>query len=410
MHTNTAQSTPATIAPTQAAQVKARPTSSRPSAPGPQRFMEHERALFEQFCPGLDAQLCDTPFAELESRQNPAIAMFKAVRGPSMLIPAEYGGMGASAMEGMRVLRAIGSRAPSLSIACTMHNFSVSTLVEWAIFGEDYGADLLTGLAENSMYVASGFAEGRSSARPLDMTMKARRAAGGGWIVSGKKQPCSLTYSMDFLSCGLVAEDSRGQMRRAVGLIPADCQGIERTPFWKSDMLCGAESEAVILNDVHVPDDFVFTIEDDSTLDPVEIAGYVWFQMALTSTYLGMVSSLVERVLRSDKGPVEERGMLVAQVEAQMAAVDGIAFGLSQDMDREKLLSRALATRFSAQMVIEQVAMRAAELLGGMAYISQPEVAYFLAASRAMAFHPPGRLHSTRALNSYMTGGPLDVS
>ena len=390
-------------------QANSAPNPNTLEQPSDSRFMQEERKLLERFCPGLDQKLSETPFEQLESRENPSIAMFKEAGGPSLLIPADYGGKGASASEGMRVLRAIGSRAPSLGIACTMHNFSVSTLVEWAIFGEEYGAGLLAGLAENSMLVASGFAEGRSSARPLDMSMKATRAPGGGWLINGKKKPCSLAHSMDFLSCGLIAEDGDGGWRRAVGLVPADCDGIVRTPFWKSDLLCGAESEAVTLTDVHVPDDFVFVIDDDSVLDPVEVAGYIWFQMALTSTYLGMVSRLVERVLQSGKGPVEERGMLVAQVEAQMAAVDGIALGLSHGVDRELLLARSLSTRFSAQMVVEQVAMRAAELLGGMAFIGQGEVGYLLAASRAMAFHPPGRLHSTRALDSFMTGGSLDV-
>ena len=92
--------------------------------------------------------------------------------------PKEYGGMGATAPEGVRVLRAVASRSPSLGIFCTMHNFSVSTLVEWAVFGEEYGEIILSSLAENSLYLASGFAEGRSGSKPLDMSMKARRAGG----------------------------------------------------------------------------------------------------------------------------------------------------------------------------------------------------------------------------------------
>ena len=47
----------------------------------------------------------------------------------------------------------------SLGIAYTMHNFSASTLVEWAIFGEEYGQIILSSLAENAMYVASGFVD-----------------------------------------------------------------------------------------------------------------------------------------------------------------------------------------------------------------------------------------------------------
>ncbi len=381
-------------------------TSSTPS----RNFLSLERETLERYFPGLDSELCEIPFSELESPANPGISLFKQRKGPAMLIPKAYGGMGASAVESSRMLRAIGTRAPSLGIVCTMHNFSVSTLVEWAIFGEEYGQLLLSGLAENAMYVASGFAEGRSGARPLDMTMRARRAPGGGWLVSGKKKPCTLTHSMDFLSCGLIAETEPGVWRRAVGLIPADSEGIERRPFWKSEILAGAESDEVVLTDAHVPNDFVFIVDDTDALNPVEITGYIWFQLALSSTYLGVVSALVEHVLKAEKGNPQERAQLVIQVENQATALDGIAYALQAREDHGRLLNRALSTRYAAQGVIEQVAMRSVELLGGMSFMSTPEHTYRMCACRAMAFHPPGRLFALNAIDEFARGGQLDVS
>lgn len=385
-------------------------TFSQNARVSPRNFLSRERETLDRFFPGLDQEFSAIPFFELESRSNPGIALFKQRKGPAMLIPKEFGGLGASAVEASRMLRAIGTRAPSLGIVCTMHSFSVSTLVEWAIFGEEYGQLLLSGLAENSMYVASGFAEGRSGARPLDMTMRARRAPNGGWLVSGKKKPCTLTHSMDFLSCGLIAETETGVWRRAVGLIPADVDGIERRPFWKSEILAGAESDEVILTDAHVPDDFVFVVDDTDALNPVEITGYIWFQLALTSTYLGVVSSLVERVLESGKGTAEERAQLIIQVENQATALDGIGYALQAREDHRRLLSRALSTRYAAQSVIEHVAMRSVELLGGMAFMTSPDITYLMCACRAMAFHPPGRLFALGALDEFARGGPLDVS
>ena len=373
-------------------------------------FLAAERAALEHYLPGLDAALHAIPLDTLEQRQNPAIQLHKEARGPNLLIPARHGGLGATPVQAVRVLRAIASRAPSLGIVCTMHNFSVSTLVEWAMFGEEQGEMLLTGLADGCMYVASGFAEGRSGARPLHMTMRARRAPGGGWLISGRKKPCTLTHSMDFLSCGLVVEGQDGSLQRAIGMVPADSPGIERRTFWKSHILAGAESDEVILTDVHVPDDFVFIVDDAAVLDPVEVTGYLWFQIALTSTYLGIVSGLIERVLATEKGTPEERGLLVAQWTAQAAAADGIAYALAAGEDRDSLLARALSMRIAAQGTIEMLAMRAAELLGGMAFIGSSDVAYLMSASRAMAFHPPGRIPATRALDEYARGGVLDVS
>ncbi len=373
------------------------------------RFLKAERAVLEKYLPGLDQALKEVPLSVLESRDNPSIGMLREARGPALLIPKRYGGLGASATEGLRILRAIGSRAPSLGIAYTMHNFSVSTLVEWAMFGEEYGELILSSLAENTMLVASGFAEGRSGARPLDMTMKARRAPGGGWLISGRKKPCSLSRSMDFLSCGLVAETDSG-WQRGVGLVPADSPGIERRPFWKSHVLAGAESDEVILTDVPVPDDFVFVVDNAAALDRVEVTGFTWFQAALSATYLGVVSALAERLVISGKGNAEERGLVLAQLDGLAAGIDGIGYALAEPGDAESLLARSLALRFAVQGTIEAVAMRCAELLGGMAFIGSPDVAYLLAACRAMAFHPPGRALATRALDEYVRGGGLNLA
>ena len=49
-------------------------------------------------------------------------------------------------------------------------------------------------------------------------------------------------------------------------------------------------------------------------------------------------------------------------------------------------------------------------LLGGMAFIGGSDVGYLLCASRALAFHPPGRLPANRALDEYARGCVLDVS
>src|SRR5579872_2796945 len=84
-------------------------------------FLAPQRELMERFLPGLDATLAAIPLQELESRSNPSIGLMRDAKGPALIIPKKYGGLGASAVEGMRILRAIGSRAPSLGIVSTMH-------------------------------------------------------------------------------------------------------------------------------------------------------------------------------------------------------------------------------------------------------------------------------------------------
>ena len=93
-----------------------------------------------------------------------------------------------------------------------------------------------------------------------------------------------------------------------------------------------------------------------------------------------------------------------------MAALEGIARAMATGDRGEAILVQALLVRYSVQRSIEQASARAAELLGGMAFINSPDVAYLLAASRALAFHPPSRLSISPAIDSYLMGNHMSVS
>jgi alkylation response protein AidB-like acyl-CoA dehydrogenase len=76
----------------------------------------------------------------------------------------------------------------------------------------------------------------------------------------------------------------------------------------------------------------------------------------------------------------------------------------------EAILVQSLLVRFSVQQAIERITARAAELLGGMAFIKSPDVGYLYAASRALAFHPPSRLSVAAAVDGYLHGQPMQVA
>ncbi|MFD0566032.1 hypothetical protein ACFQ2M_31810 [Kitasatospora saccharophila] len=99
-------------------------------------FLHRERAELEALMPGLDRALARYPLAELERSPSPAIAAFREAGGPGLLVPAANSGAGATALQAVRVQRAVGARCPSLAVATTMHHFSVAGLVEAAAYGD----------------------------------------------------------------------------------------------------------------------------------------------------------------------------------------------------------------------------------------------------------------------------------
>lgn len=374
-------------------------------------FLKQERTALTKFLPELDEKLAHIPLLEMEKPQNPAIQIFRELGGPGLLIPTKYKGLGATPLEAVRVQRAIATRAPSLAIATTMHHFSIATIVEMIAQSSGTGFEwmLLEGIAQQNLYVASGFAEGKTGTGILSPHMQVKRTANG-VTVSGSKKPCSLATSMDLLTASVSIPNKSGDgSELAVVTIPATTPGIERRPFWTNSVLAGAESDEVILHDVKVPEQLISYTGSSGNLDYVQTRGFLWFELLISASYLGIASALVERTIAASKGTPSERTLLGIEVEGAMAALEGVAQSMmvgDSDQGNDQL-ARILFVRYAVQRAIERVTAHAVELLGGMAFISSPEVAYLFAAARPLAFHPPSRLSISPSLDKYLAGESL---
>ncbi len=372
-------------------------------------FLTPERETFNEFIPGLDRSLQAIPFLELESPQSTAIQLFREAGGPGILIPQQYAGGGATPLQAIRRQRAIGSRSPSLAVATTMHQFSVVTFVELARQRKGAETFLLEAIARQRLLMASGFAEGRSGTGILAATMQARRTPAG-FVVNGSKKPCSLSRSMDLLTASVMVAPDPGantDSTFAVLLIPARSDGIACRPFWKSPVLAGAESDEVILTDVSVPEALAFVTDLPGELDPIQTCGFLWFELLITASYLGMASALVERVLSAQRGHHTDRALLGIELESAMTALEGIACQMTSGGIGADLLGRMLLVRYAVERAIERATDLALALLGGMAFIQSAEVSYLLAASRGLSLHPPTRGSMSEALAAHRAGAAL---
>ena len=61
----------------------------------------------------------------------------------------------------------------------------------------------------------------------------------------------------------------------------------------------------------------------------------------------------------------------------------------------------------SVAVAVMRVAADAAEMLGGIAYVSNETVSYLLAAVRCLAFHPPSKAAVEGSLDKYLAGEPF---
>jgi alkylation response protein AidB-like acyl-CoA dehydrogenase len=377
------------------------------------RSLDVARDACEQYHPGLIKALGEHPLADLEAPGGPAVALFKEHGGGALVVPREYGGSGADALTAVRVNRALAACSPSLGAAMTMHHFTVGMLFTLARSADRLtGAqlDVLRRVAPDRLLLASGWAEGRSSQNILVPTVTAE-PVDGGYTVNGVKRPCSLAHSMDLLTAS-VAVPVDGVPSLAVLLIPADTAGISVHPFWTNPVLAAAESEEVRLTDVHVPGELVIRTapDDPSRLDDLQSAGFAWFELLISSVYAGAASALVERVGTARRGTVTHRAALGIALESAVALLDGAARLVDSGVTGDEAVAAVLVARYAVQDLLSGAANQAMELLGGISWIKDPDIAYLASAVRPLAFHPPSRASAAEALVDYFDGAPLRLS
>ncbi|MGV9680332.1 acyl-CoA dehydrogenase [Nocardia sp. NPDC003482] len=378
------------------------------------RALDEARSVCETLIPGLLGELSAVPLPELERAGNPALEIFRKKGGPALVIPTAYSGSGATPADALRVMRAIGSVAPSLAVASTMHHFSMATIFTLAESLRSSGVEwaLLEAIATQNLLVSSGFAEGRPGAGILSPSVSAVRTDGG-VIVNGAKRPCSMAASMDFLSASVAVPRADGDgTETLLLLVPADSPGISVHSFWATPILGGAESDEVRLTDVFVDARLITTTEvtDSGELDELQTVGFMWFEMLITACYLGMASALVERVIDRGKAGPGEIAALGIRLETATMLLDTIAGLLAAGAADNAALARATAARYGAQDAIVEAAGRAVEALGGIGFITDPDVAYLSAATQCVTFHPPSRAASRQALAAHFGGDILRIA
>ncbi|MEU4657100.1 acyl-CoA dehydrogenase family protein [Streptomyces sp. NPDC023723] len=377
------------------------------------RFLERERTTLAKLLPDLDPALRETPLMELERPGSPGIGLFRDSGGPGLLVPESHRGRGATALDALRVQRAIGSRSPSLAVATTMHHFSMATLVGLGGLGDGLEWMLIEGVAADNRIMASGFAEGRAGTGILDPSMTAE-VTPDGIRVNGVKRPCSLAHSMDILTASVLIprEDGKGD-ELAIALVPAESAGLSVSGFWSSAFLAGAESEQVTLTDVLVPPELMLRTAATAAgenLDELQTAGLIWFQVLMTGSYLGAASALVERVLLNDRIPEHERVRLFVETEAAMATAEGVARRIDSGDLGESALAQALYTRYGVQDALGRIVPRAVELLGGLNFMTSDEVGHLAASANGLALHPPARTRMTGPFSAYLADRPLTIA
>ena len=127
------------------------------------------------------------------------------------LVPKDHAGLGATAVEAVQVQRAIGSRAPSVAVAVTMHHYSIATFMAF-----------LAATPESTDWLAGGIVmPGAVRVGSTVSTATALVTAPMLLVMTTRKFAESLVWTLARLSAEVVAPVTLPLSKRSV---PSRCQ------------------------------------------------------------------------------------------------------------------------------------------------------------------------------------------
>ena len=305
----------------------------------------------------------------------------------ALCVPKQYGGMGASYADYMRVSEEIGRHCGSTGLTFNMHNATMIWAGEVAdkldMSPEDRAtherrrAEMYRGVVEDGEIHSQPFSEGLN---PGALAGTATRAVpvDGGYLVTGRKIFASLSGAADRYNVTCQVE---GEEFLRLLSVRANADGVEIVDDWDPLGMRGTVSRTLLLKDAFVP-------ADDEILPggmyDQAARRYPYLFMSLAPSYLGLTKGILDftraylrgEVKGAAKGtarrdnPIKQYGWAEMQIkyEQSRAMLYSVVDNATLDPTEEQMVS-AWAAVYTTMEHANEVAAKAVRVCGGQSML-----------------------------------------
>lgn len=166
----------------------------------------------------------------------------------------------------------------------------------------------------------------------------------------------------------------------------------------------------VILDNVFVAYKMLVSAGSKHSLEPVQIVGFIWFELLMCASYLGACAGLVEQVVDRGRWNESDRVDLASEIQLVLAALEGSATDVEANQtELDDVLARLLLVRYGIEGLLARASDKAHEMLGGMNFIQSNDSTWLLSC-RGLRFHPPARISMYGNLASYISGKKFSMT
>ncbi|MFP5020357.1 acyl-CoA dehydrogenase family protein [Pseudonocardia phyllosphaerae] len=307
-------------------------------------------------------------------------------------IPEQYGGLGLTASEEVRLAFELGWTTPALrSLFGTNNGIAGHVLLEGGT--EEQKAQWLPKLASGEVTASFGLTEADAGSDPSSLTTKAVRD-GDSWVLNGSKRYITNSPVADVIMVFARTDpDAPGNRGISTFLVPAGTPGLSVGPKDSKMGQFGAWTADVHLDDVRVPFDNVVGGEDGVD-QGFRIAArcLAHGRLHIAAVCVGMADRLVHETVeyakeREQGGRPIARFQLIQGLVADSVTDARAGRGLVLDAattfdDGTDTISGPAAAKYFCSEMVGRVADRAVQVHGGAGYMRGVAVERFFRDAR----------------------------
>jgi alkylation response protein AidB-like acyl-CoA dehydrogenase len=316
-------------------------------------------------------------------------AELRRMRVPSLGVPEDLGGGGASHRELCTLLRELGRHCGSTALALSMHTHLLAVNVYKHKRGEP-GEQLLRRIAaEQLVLVSTGAADWLAS------NGRAERVDGG-YRVSAQKIFASGSPRGDLLITSAPYEEAEGGAQVLHFPVSMKAEGVRLLDDWDAMGMRGTGSHTVVLDQVFVPDAAIGVRRPKGTWHPMWSVILTVAPPLYMAPYLGVAEAAAEIARQVCKPRASDTSVLhaIGEMESALALAqmthDSMT-ALANEYDFAPSVDRANAVLVRKPFLartLRDVVQKAMEAVGGGAYFRRLGIERLLRDVTGAQFHP----------------------
>jgi alkylation response protein AidB-like acyl-CoA dehydrogenase len=215
------------------------------------------------------------------------IARLKETGYTALVIPEEYGGLGADLVDFCLCQERLAQGCGATALAINMHLFGLGSMVERGDITRPQARQFLQAVGQERKIMGGGLTEPETGGNWGLFVSRAVKE-GDSYVLNGRKIFTSLAPVIDLFMVLVTVQDPDAGLLGGTFLIPRGAPGLEIVETWDAMGMRGTASHDLVITDCRVPLDHAIRLRRIGEILPEDISLFAWFSLSIASIYTGI--------------------------------------------------------------------------------------------------------------------------